>query len=169
MTTLKVYGIEGLSQPDYEYIRCTQQSVVAEELKGVGCVVDAKSNWSYLTQFDTVSKRVVGPTKSISVFVEGSEFQTHFRSYSEYVKGRSGIFWYPKYLGKLLKQSYMSPDVLFLEGSSTKGILKSDDKTNEVARKVLKRLILGSKIKALLVKVASRVVPLVLSTAALSL
>ena len=168
MTTLKVYGIEGLSQPDYEYIRCSQQSVVAEELKGTGCVVDAKANWNYLTQFDTVSKRVVGPVKTICVFVEGSEFQSHFRSYSEYIKGRSGVFWYPKYLGKLLKQSYMS-DVIFLEGSSTKGVLKSDDKTNEVARKVLKRLVLGSKIKAFAVKVASRLVPLVLSTAALSL
>ena len=169
MSNLTVYGEEGLSQSDYQYIRTTQQSVVAQELKFGNVVVDSKCNWPYLTQFDTISKRVVGPTKSVSVFVEGTQFKDDFKSYQEYFKGKSGVYYYPKYLGKLLKQSYMQDGVIFLEGSSTRGVKNSDDKINEVARKVLKRLILGSKVKALLVKVASRVVPLVLSTAALSL
>ena len=166
--SLTVYGEEGLSQPEYNYIRATAQSVVAEELRNGNVIVDSKAEWPYLTQFDTISKRVVGQAKQIAVFVEGSQFKDDFKSYQEYVKGKSGVYWYPKYLGKLLKQSYM-PDVIFLEGSSTRGIKNSDDKINEVARKVLKRLVLKSRVKAVVIKVASRVIPLALSTAALSL
>jgi hypothetical protein len=67
----------------------------------------------------------------------------------------------------VLKVSF--PDVIFLEGSSTRNVLLSDDKVAEVARKVLKRLVLKSKMKAFVYKAMQRLIPVVLSTMALSL
>jgi hypothetical protein len=51
-----------------------------EELKGNAVLVDQKACWNFFTQFDTVSKKTVGPIKTIKVFVQGSEFSNRVES-----------------------------------------------------------------------------------------
>ncbi len=163
--TNKVFGQQGLSQPEYSYIVSSSHMALCEELKGQVVMADVKSGWTYFTQYDTVSKKQVGPVKTIHVFLEGSKFANVFPEFSESTPDRSGIYWYPKHLGTLLKESY--PTYIFLEGTSTKNVLKSDDKVGEVARKVLKRLALKARVKRYLVLALKKTIPVAVSIGAL--
>ena len=163
--TTRVFGDQGLSQPEYSYIVSTSHMALTEELKQQPVLADAKAGWTYLTQYDCVSKKQIGPVKTIHVFVEGSKFSNIFPEFYESTPERSGVYWYPKHLGPLLKESY--PTYIFLEGSSTKNVLKSDDKIAEVARKILKRLALKARVKRYLVLALKKAIPIAVSVGAL--
>jgi hypothetical protein len=161
----RVFGLQGLSQPEYSYIVSTSHMALTEELKQQPVLADAKAGWTYLTQYDCVSKKQIGSVKTIHVFIEGSKFSNVFPEFYESTPERSGVYWYPKHLGPLLKESY--PTYIFLEGSSTKNVLKSDDKIAEVARKILKRLALKTRIKRYLVLALKKTIPIAVSVGAL--
>ena len=118
-----------------------------------------------MTQFDLKTAAVIGRRKFINVFIEGA--MPNVDNYASYDVEKSGIYCYPKSLKNVLMNSFFN-EVTFLTGRSVNSIMAAEDLIGRVAYKILKRTIVMSKVKSVLYKVVSRVLPMMLSAAALS-
>lgn len=162
---IRVLGLSGISNDQYDYTVASYKQAIEQELRTSNCLVDIKSGFSILTQYDTRTCRVIGKKKTLNVFIQAD--LPEFQDYTSYNPSRSGIYTYPKSLEKTLMESF--PEVYFLTGRSTSSVVNAEDRVERIAYKILKRTLMLSKIKSLGYKVVMKVSPLIVSSLALSM